>query len=45
MSPEKETLGKKKDRREVVVVTVSDEKDEVSVAEGGNCVRRLLQSQ
>ena len=43
ISPKKETFGKKKDRREVMVL--SDDEDEVSVAKGGSCVRKLLQSQ
>ena len=38
-----ETFGKKEDRREVTVVSVDE--DEVSVAKGGSCVRKLLQSQ
>ena len=38
-----ETFGKKKDRREVIVV--SDHEDEVSVAKGDSCVRKLSQSQ
>ena len=43
ISPKMENFGKKKDRREVIVV--SDDKDEVSVAKGGSFVRKLLQSQ
>ena len=37
-----ETFGKKKDRREVIVVC--DDEDEVSVGKEGSCVRKLLQS-
>ena len=43
ISPKKETFGKKKDRREVIVV--SDDEDEVNVAKGGSCVRCSLGSQ
>ena len=43
ISPKMETIGKKKDRREVIVV--SDNEDEVSVAKGGSCVRYSLSSQ
>ena len=43
ISPKMETFGKKKDRREVVVV--SDDEVEVSVAKGGSCVRCSLGSQ
>ena len=43
ISPRMETFGKKKDRREVIVV--SDHEDEGSVAKGDSCVRKLLQSQ
>lgn len=39
----KETLGKKKDQREIIVV--SDDEEEVSVARGGSCVQKLLQAQ
>ena len=39
-----ETFGKKKDRREVIVV--NNDQDEVSVAKGGcSCVRKLLRFQ
>ena len=38
-----ETFGKRKDRREVIIV--SDDEDEVSVAKGNSCVRKLLHSQ
>ena len=37
ISPKMETFGKKKDQREVIVV--SDDEDKASVAKGGSCVR------
>lgn len=41
--PNRETLGKMKDQKEVIVI--SDDEDEVSVATEGSCVWKLLQFQ
>ena len=43
ISPKMETFVKKKDRRQVIVV--SDDEDEASVAKGGSCARCNLSSQ
>ena len=43
ISPQMEIFGKKKDRREVIVV--GDDEDVAGVAKGGSCVRCNLSSQ